>query len=701
MRRFLVINRSLRSIFRTHPRELSSSVLVKYLNLHVHGFVDHARPEIRPIPIQSPCLRHCSTDVKTQIDPGRSKKLDLQSKLEMSIKDGQLDEAWEAFEEFISLYGFPKLTLLTQFIVLLSYSSDPLWLQKAYDVVLTVLEKRPGFLHPDSLSRLALNLARIQMPVPSATLLRVMLDKENLPSVDVLSSVFLHMVKTHIGSCLASDILIEICEHLLRCERKERISTKWKIKVPSTTVFNLVLNSCVQYESFIKAQQLLNLMPQMGIVADAGSIVVIAKVYQMIGHRDELMKMREIVDRAPTALNCHYWQYYDCLLRLHFKFDDVASAAQTMLDLYVRALHRDDGFVTEDHELQKPNFLSMGSSNLGTNVAIMVKPELLRNDLVLDSECCSPLVSFIDGTLVPTDTALAKLINACKRAGNVGALSSLLVRFQRELGVSDESSLSFDIVGACIQLGWLETAHDILDDLKSASVPVAEASYMSLLSAYCKRKQFGEAKVLLKQMKKIGLLENLPDEEVIETCDGAIPVKKSMLGSVLLRVSREEEPLSPMIYEINSSIFFFWRAKMMEDALKSFRRMTEMNLQPTVQTFSHLVYGYASLKMYSEITFLWGDIRRRMESGGLPAERDLLEFVLLNFIKGGYFARVLEIISYMSKHRMFADKLKYKREFLKLYKNLYRNLKTEKARTAAQSKRLEHVTSFRKYVGID
>lgn len=140
---------------------------------------------------------------------------------------------------------------------------------------------------------------------------------------------------------------------------------------------------------------------------------------------------------------------------------------------------------------------------------------------------------------------------------------------------------------------------------------------------------------------------------------------------------------------------------MLADALKTYRRMQEMKIQPTVQTFSNMVCGYSSLGMYRDITIIWGDIKRNMESGNLVVSRDLYEFLLLSFLRGGYFERVMEVIGYMKEHGMYTDKWMYRSEFLKLHMNLYRRLKASKARTDAQSKRLEYVQAFRKWVGID
>ncbi|KAJ0014806.1 hypothetical protein Pint_21210 [Pistacia integerrima] len=173
-----------------------------------------------------------------------------------------------------------------------------------------------------------------------------------------------------------------------------------------------------------------------------------------------------------------------------------------------------------------------------------------------------------------------------------------------------------------------------------------------------------EAEALLKQMKKAGLAVNLSDEMGISSTNPSI-------------------------------------GKMIDDALKIYRRMQAMNIQPTVQTFAYLAYGYSSLEMYRDITILWGDIKRNMATGNLAVNRDLFEIMLLNFLKGGYFERVMEVINYIKGHNMYIDKWMYKSEFLKHHKNLYKSLKASNARTEAQSKRLEHVKAFRKLVDID
>ncbi|CAL9025335.1 unnamed protein product [Prunus brigantina] len=100
----------------------------------------------------------------------------------------------------------------------------------------------------------------------------------------------------------------------------------------------------------------------------------------------------------------------------------------------------------------------------------------------------------------------------------------------------------------------------------------------------------------------------------------------------------EKKEIPSVVYQFNSSINFFCKAKMMDDALKTYGRMQEMKIQPTEQTFTYLLYA-----------ILWGNIKRNMESGNLVVSRDLHES-----------------------------------EFVKLHKNLYRNLKPLEARTEVQ-----------------
>ncbi|KAI9089036.1 hypothetical protein K1719_029315 [Acacia pycnantha] len=423
----------------------------------------------------------------------------------------------------------------------------------------------------------------------------------------------------------------------------------------------------------------------------------------MNGLIDEMKELRGHIDRISTPYLPHYRQFYDCLLSLHFKFNDISAAAELVLGMNKQ--HDCNINIKDRKHLLKPCLVAIGSHHLKNGLKIHFDPELLQKDSVLKVEGRQHLIFYRDGKLVLSNRALAKFISRYKKDGRISELSKLLLSIQKDLCSLAGSSLCSDVIGACIQFGWLESAHDILDDMGAYGSRMGLEAYISLLSAYYKRKMHREAKVLIKQMERAGLDENLSDDSInrlildAETsCSFGLSDLAVTLGQVL---KDEEETFSPTIYELNSCIYFFSKARMIEDMLKAYRRLKERNIQPTVQTFAYMLYGYSSLGMYREITILWGDIKRFTSNGSLKPNRDLYESLLLNFLRGGYFERVMEVIGHMRDQNMYTDKWMYKSKFLRLHRNLYRNLKASEARTEAQSKRLEYVQAFRKWVGID
>ncbi|MBA0821291.1 hypothetical protein Goarm_018159, partial [Gossypium armourianum] len=189
-------------------------------------------------------------------------------------------------------------------------------------------------------------------------------------------------------------------------------------------------------------------------------------------------------------------------------------------------------------------------------------------------------------------------------------LSKFLLGLNKELYSSGESSVIRDVIDACISLGWVEIAHDILDDMESSGDSLDSSAYMALLTAYYKRNMSREANVLLKQVRKAGLVINLANNIVLSknvpsnvgrsplSIKEASSIYQPSLSKCLVEeVSDAEKAVSHIIYELNSSIYFFSKAKMMGDALNIYRRMQEMKIQPTEHTFMYLVCGYSSLEM--------------------------------------------------------------------------------------------------------
>ncbi|XP_062082229.1 pentatricopeptide repeat-containing protein At4g17616 [Humulus lupulus] len=632
----------------------------------------------------------------------------LLKKLKTALQCRHVDEAWVSFSDFRKLHGFPEASLVHRLITELSYSSEPYWLRKACSLVLLISKEKSYLLQGDVLTKLTLSLARSQLPNPATVILRLMLEKDMLPSMNVLWLVVLHLVKTEIGTHLASNFLAQLCGSFVNLRANK--SKHAELIKPDTMIFNLVLDACVRFKLAFKGQHIMELMSQTGVLADAHSIIIIAQIHEMSGQRDELKKYKVHVDQVLSKFVCHYRQYYDSLLSLHFKFNDFDAVAELvgLICKFKECLP-----IQRDKNLEKIFLVPIGSYNLKDGLKMQIQPELLQKDTVLKVESRQELILFRNGKLVLSYKALSKLIKEFKTAGRVSELSKLLLGIQKEQCSLRGSDLCSNVIDACVHLGWLELAHDILDDMESSNAAIGVNTYMLLLTAYFKGKMLREAKALLKQMRKVGMPMFLSDKMVVtESLSDMVDnspkydyssnlIGKSDLYHSLIQEVKDEKLIPSMVFELNSSIYYFCKAKMIEDAMRTYKRMQEINIQPTLETFTNLVCGYSSLGMYRDITILWGDIKRSMEFGNLSISRDLCEHLLMNFLQGGYFEKVMEIINYMKKHNMFTDKWMYRTEFLKLHKNLYKNLNSSEARTEAQKNRLRYVLAFRKWADID
>ncbi|KAE8694670.1 pentatricopeptide repeat-containing protein [Hibiscus syriacus] len=407
-------------------------------------------------------------------------------------------------------------------------------------------------------------------------ILRLILEKGIIPPMNVLHLLFLHMVKTEVGACIASNLLVQICDYHTRfCSGKSHCANLLK---PGTTIFNLVLDSCVRFAASLRGQQIIELMSQTGVVADAHSIITIAQIHEMNGQRDELKKFKDHAT-LPVAFVSLYRLFFECLLNLHFKFHDIDSAAELLLGMN-RFLEshpmKDSG-----KDYQKPCFVPIGSQNLRNGLMIQIMPELMQKDSALKAEGKSDLVFCRDKKLLPSNRALSKLINGYKRHGKINELSKFLLGLKEELDSSGQSGLLSEVIDACISLGWMEIAHDILDDMESSGNPLGSSAYEALLTAYNERNMCGEGNVLLKQIRKAGFVMNVVNNSVISKNVAASVGRSSLcikeayyslcqptLSECLVHeVSDSEKAISPITFELNSSIYFFSKAKMMGDAL--------------------------------------------------------------------------------------------------------------------------------------
>ncbi|KAK4380890.1 Pentatricopeptide repeat-containing protein, mitochondrial [Sesamum angolense] len=359
----------------------------------------------------------------------------------------------------------------------------------------------------------------------------------------------------------------------------------------------------------------------------------------------------------------------------------------------------------------------------------------LLDSLVMMLQKQVELITTERGVLRPTERTYVKLIKAFLEAGKMKDLVEFLMKAEKEDSpVSADNSVLVYAINSCISLGWLDQAHDLLDEMRLAGIRISSSVYNSLLKAYYKENRMGEITSLVRDARKAGLQLDASSYDVLiqsrvleKDSEGALNLFKEMkeakiprgghkefdqlvkhstegkedgLMSKLLQEIKEGQKVDSGVHDWNNVIHFFCKKRLMQDAEKALKKMRALGHAPNAQTFHSMVTGYAAIGgKYIEVAELWGEMKSFAFSSGMKFDLELLDAVLYTLVRGGFFVRANEVVEMMEKGNMFIDKYKYRALFLKYHKTLYKG-KAPKFQTESQLKKREAALAFKKWVGL-
>ncbi|WVZ06730.1 hypothetical protein V8G54_020076 [Vigna mungo] len=345
------------------------------------------------------------------------------------------------------------------------------------------------------------------------------------------------------------------------------------------------------------------------------------------------------------------------------------------------------------------------------------------------------LITTKHGILQPTETIYVKLVKAMLEAGKTKDLAVFLLKAEREDSpFSNDNSALVHVINACISLGWLDQAHDLLDEMRLAGVRTGSSVYSSLLKAYCRANRVADVTSLLRDARIAGIqLDSSSYEAMIQSrvlqqdTQGALQLFKERkeariprvtqqnsgmmakdgadteeagLMTKLLQEIKEGQKVDCGVHDWNNGIHFFCKKKLMQDAEKALKKMRSLGHLPNAQTFHSMVTGYAATGgKYQEVTELWGEMKGLASSVSMTFDQELLDSVLYTFVRGGFFVRANEVVTMMEKGNMFIDKYKYRMLFLKYHKSLYKG-KAPKFQTESQLSKREAALAFKRWIGL-
>ncbi|EPS67118.1 hypothetical protein M569_07652, partial [Genlisea aurea] len=647
----------------------------------------------------------------------------LHEELETAIDERRVEDAWNLHEKHKQVEGFARKSTVCKLIARLTESSDVKWLEKAYGLVSKAFEDHKQTLFDANiLMYLSLGLAKCGLPIPASTLLRKLIQMEHYPPATVWSVIVAYMSRNSSGSYLAAELALEI-GYLFqdgRIDPRKKCNRPLISMKPNPVAFNIVLAGCLLFGITRKAELLLDMIPRINMKPDATTLIVMAYIYERNGRIEELRKLRRHIEEVPNLSDNQLRQFYSCLLSCHLKHGDLDSASHMVLEMLRNAKRAQNSigvanliFETDDM-LQQPNVPSMEiSTGLGCGktrnlpsgaigyedflhdrkfVTLEAEAKELLDGMVFELQNQFELISTERGILKPTEKTYVRLVKAFLEAGKTKGLVDFLIKSDKEdVPVSVDISILSNVINACISLGWLDEAHDLLDEMRLAGIKSSSDSYNSLLEAYYGANRMSEIKSL--ESKEAKISSNAEEERASHSVEGGEIMSK------LLQEVREGQKADFGINEWNNVIHFFCRRRLMSDAEKALKKMRSLGFVPNAQTFGSLVNGYAAVGgKYLEVAGLWGQMKSCGQAG-MEFDVELLDSVLFTFVRGGFFTRANEVAEMMEEGEMFVDKYKYRSLYLKYHRALYKG-KAPKFQKESELRRREAALAFKKWVGL-
>ena len=696
----------------------------------------------------------------------------LNMEIQNALDEHRLNDLWKLYEQHMQMDGFPRKSVVNKLLAAFAESLDVQWLEKAFGLVEQTFEKgKQNLLEKETLIFLSSCLAKVGLPVPASTVLRKLVEMEQFPPVAAWSATLAHMSQTGAGAYLAAELILEI-GYLFqdgRIDPRKKSNAPLIAMKPNTTAFNIALAGCLLFGIPRKAEQLLDMMPRVGVKLDSNLLVVMAHIYERNGRREELKKLQRYINEVHNLSDLQFQQFYNCLLTCHLKLGDLGSASNMVLEMLRKAKAARSSLAAATlvvdvvgNDSKSPRILASRptmshvefgglENNRSIKIPVVSYEEYLRdrNFAKLETEAKEVLDTMLAklqtqvelltterGIIQPTEEILVKLVKAFLEAGKNKDLAEFLIKAEKEDSpVSNDDSMIVHVINSCILLGWLDQAHDLLDEMLLAGVRIASSVYSSLLKAYCQANRAGDAAALLRDTRRTGVqldyscYQALIESQVLqEDTQGALHLFKEMkvakiskaghqefeklvkgcsessearLMAKLLQEIKEGQRVDSAVHDWNNVIHFFCRKKLMQDAEKALEKMRSLGHTPNAQTFHSMVTAYAAIGgNYIEVTELWGEMKSLASSTSMKFDQELLDSVLYTFVRGGFFNRANEVVEMMEKGNMFIDKYKYRTLFLKYHKTLYKG-KAPKFQTEAQLRKREAALAFKKWVGLN
>lgn len=452
------------------------------------------------------------------------------------------------------------------------------------------------------------------------------------------------------------------------------VDEKLDFMKPDLVLCNAALECCCrELESVSDAEKVIETMSVLGTRPDEFSFGLLAYLYATKGLEEKILELKGLIGRFGFSDKRVFLQH---LISGYLKSGNLGSVSATIL------------FALKEGEAQDLRF-----SEETYNEVVKV---FLQNGSIKD---------------------LANLIIEAQKLES----SSILV----------ERSIGYTIIDACVSLGLLDKAHNILDEMSAQGASVGIGVYVSILKAYGKEQRTAEASQLVTEITSLGLQLDIGSYEALieasmscQDFQSAFSLFRDMResrirdlkGSYLtimtgLTENHRPELMAAFLDEVvedpraevgtqdwNSIIHAFCKAGRLEDARRTFRRMIFLQFEPNEQTYLSLINGYVAAAKYFSVLMLWNEVKRKVSIEGekrFKLDTSLVDAFLYALVKGGFFDAVMLVVEKSQEMKIFVDKWRYKQAFMETHKKL----KVSKLRKR-NLRKMEALVAFKNWAGL-
>ncbi|KAE8710176.1 Pentatricopeptide repeat-containing protein [Hibiscus syriacus] len=651
-----------KAVFSTSFRAFSSSSTTEIPTLY--SFLQPSIFALRPNEQSKQTQDSTNSQTKTLTE---DQKNTLETTLEKSLVTQNIDEAWKSFKILTACCSFPSKPLTNSLITHLSSLKDTQNLKRAFASVVFVIEKDPKLLSFETVTTLLSSMSVANTAAPAFALVKCMFKNRYFVPFGLWGNILVDISRKS-GRLVA---FLRVFEESCRIAIDERLN----YLKPDLAACNAALECCCyELESVSDAEKVVATMSVLGIRPDESSFGFLSYLFALKGLEKKIDELENLMSE--------------------FGFSNKQVLYNSLIGGYVKSGYIDLVSATILRSLREGN-----GKDLHFN----------------DETFCQVVKGYIQN-------------------GVVKSLARLIIEAQKlEFHVLEvDKSIGYGIISACINLGLSDKAHSVVDEMNAQGGSVGLGVYVPILKAYSKDLRTAEATQLVMDISTSGLqldagmydmlieasmtsqdfpsaftlFRDMRDARIhdlkgsyLTIMTGLMENQRPELMAAFLDEVVEDPRIEIKTHDWNSIIHAFCKAGRLEDARRTFRRMTFLQFEPNDQTYLSLINGYVTAEKYFSVLMLWNEIKWKISGDkgkGIKFDHNLVDAFLYALVKGGFFDAVMQVVERSQEMKIFVDKWRYKQAFMEKHKKL----KVSKLRRRSFRK-MEALIAFKNWAGLN